>query len=97
MNTINILCVILSGVFMAFMGIVLFFFKDQMVLRYFLPIPPIAVASYVFVFNVIKDYGQLPQTNVSLISEIIKSTLIAGAIFGTLTSLIMLTIKIIKA
>lgn len=82
---------------MAFMGIVLFFFKDQMVLRYFLPIPPIAVASYVFVFNVIKDYGQLPQTNISLISEIIKSTLIAGAIFGTLTSLIMLTIKIIKA
>ena len=96
MNAINIFCVILSGLFMMCLGILLLFFKDQMVLRYFLPIPPIAVASYVFVYNLIKDYGRLPQTITSFISEIIKSTLIAGAIFGTLTTLIMLTMRIVK-
>lgn len=96
MNGVNIMCLIFSGFFMAFIGVILFFFKDQMVLRYFLPIPPIAVASYVFVFNLIKDYGQLPETINSLICEIIKSTFISGAIFGTLTTLIMVTIKLIK-
>lgn len=96
MNSINILCVILSGLFMMFLGLILFLFKDQMILRYFLPIPPIAVASYVFVFNLIKDYGCLPQTTTSFVAEIIKSTLTAGAIFGTLTSLIMLTMKLMK-
>lgn len=96
MNATNILCVILSGLFMTLLGIVLFFFKDQMVLRYFLPIPPIAVASYVFVFNLIKDYGRLPQTTTLFVTEIMKSTLIAGAIFGTLTSFIMVTIFFVK-
>lgn len=96
MNTVNILCVILSGFFMACLGIILYFFKDQMILRYFLPIPPIAVASYVFVFNLIKDHGRLPETMTAFVGEIIKSTLIAGAIFGVMTSLIMLTIRIVR-
>ena len=81
---------------MSLFGVVLFVFHGQMLmpLRYFLPIPPIAVASYVFVFNMIKDYGGLPQSATALVIELAKSTIAAGAIYGLITSLIMISIKI---
>lgn len=97
MNSVSILCVILSSLFMSLLGVVLFVFQGQILvpLRYFLPIPPIAVSSYVFIFNMIKNYGGLPQSVTLLVIELCKSTLAAGTIYGLITSFILLSIKIL--
>lgn len=80
-------------------GVILFVFQGQTLvpLRYFLPIPPIAVAAYVFVFNLIKDYSGLPQNSTLLAIEVAKSTIITGAIYGLITSLIVLSMKILES
>ncbi|ACN16541.1 hypothetical protein HRM2_34660 [Desulforapulum autotrophicum HRM2] len=98
MNSANILCIILSGLCMSIFGIFLFFSHGRILmvpLRYFLPIPPIAVASYVFAYNLIKDFDGVPQGNPFLMLELVKSTVAAGMIFGLITAVIIFAIKLL--
>lgn len=82
---INILSIAVSGLLMFFSGLVLYFLKSGFIsdnIRYFLPIPPIGVAAYIYVFNMFKYYnGKLPGKTSSLVSEIIISTTISSLIF----------------
>lgn len=62
MLIVNILAIVLSGFVLMIMGILMFVFKDSVTafIKYLLPIPPISVAAYVFVFNLFKEHnGQL--------------------------------------
>lgn len=82
---INILSIAVSGIPMLFSGILLYYFKSAFIsggIRYFLPIPPIGVAAYIFVFNMLKHHnGRLPEKTTSLLAELIISTAVSSLIF----------------
>ena len=66
-------------------------------IRYFLPIPPLAVAAYVFVFNMFKYYeGDLPAKKWDVFWELCFSTLAASIVFGVFTLLLIVLISVAK-
>jgi hypothetical protein len=96
---INLLTMAGSGLLMLISGLSLYFFRDFVSdhLRFFLPIPPLGVAAYVFVFNLFKDYGGvLPKSPGLVWQEIITSTMIGAVIFGGFTTLLTFGIQGIK-
>ena len=63
----TILSIVTMGVVITLSGVVLYYFRDQVgqYMRYLLPIPPIGVAAYVFVYNMFGKYdGKLPGTTI---------------------------------
>jgi len=96
---INILSIAISGLLMLIAGICLYYFKDQLTgggIRFFLPIPPIGVAAYIFVFNMYKHYGcELPARS-KMISEALLSTLASTGFFFVFTILLIFIIGILK-
>ena len=93
------LSISIAGLLILLTGIALYIFMDQIShnIRYFLPIPPLGVAAYVFVFNMYRYYdGQPPEGIWVATREIIYSTVIAAISFGVFTSLIFIIISIIK-
>ena len=58
----TILSIIFMGVVILLAGIALLCWKNQVAphMWYLLPIPPIGVASYVFVYNMFSKYGGTP-------------------------------------
>lgn len=93
---INILSIAVSGLLMLFSGIGLYYFKLAFTsggIRYFLPIPPIGVAAYIFVFNLFKSYdGRLPEKTMAVVSEIFISTAISSLIFFAFTVFLVIII-----
>jgi hypothetical protein len=62
-----------------------------------MPIPPLAVAAYIFVFNMYVYYrGNLPERTVDIVKEIILSVAFSSLIFGAFTVLIILLISVVK-
>ena len=55
---VNLLVLTVSEFVMLLTGLGLFVFRDEVStnLRFFLPIPPIGVAAYIFVFNMLNYY-----------------------------------------
>ena len=99
MLKVNILAIVVSGLIMFLTGGGLYLFKGFISnhIRYFLPTPPLAVAAYVFVFNMFKHYeGDLPAENGKILSELIFSTLTAAIIFGVFTLLLIVIINVAK-
>ena len=84
MLRLNIYAIALSGILMLFAGLLLYLFQEQLAggnIRYFLPIPPTAVAAYVFVFNTFKYHdGAMPQTR-ELLVEIAMASGCTLAVF----------------
>ena len=80
----NILAIIFCGVTMAMLGFFVLLFKDLAApnMRYFLPIPPIGVAAYVFVFNMFRKYdGHLPGSFLKVLTELSIATFASAAFF----------------
>ena len=99
MLKVNILAIAISGLLMFLIGGGLYLFKGFISshIRYFLPIPPLAVAAYVFVFNMFKHYeGDLPAKKWDVIAEICYSTLAAAVIFGVFTILLIVIIDVAR-
>jgi len=95
----NVLSVAVAGLLMLITGIALYLFRDQISdnIRFFMPIPPLAVAAYIFVFNMYNYYeGQLPEDSWVAVKEILYSTAIAGLSFGIFVLLILLIVNFIK-
>jgi hypothetical protein len=95
----NMLAIAVAGFLMLLTGILLYIFRDYVShnARFFLPIPPLGVASYIFVFNMYSYYeGHLPQGNWATAKEILYSTAIAGLAFGAFTFLLIFIIDAIK-
>jgi hypothetical protein len=81
---LNMLTIAASGLLMLLTGVLLYLFRDAIRenLRYFLPIPPIGVAAYIFVFNFFQHFqGQLPEETSTTIREILTSAGITAVVF----------------
>ena len=84
MLKINILTIIVAGFLMLLTGLFLYFFRGIVStnIRFFLPIPPLGVAAYVFVFNLFSHYnGNLPGNIWDTIGELTLSAVISGIVF----------------
>jgi hypothetical protein len=95
----NMLAIAVAGLLMLLTGVLLYIFRDSISdnVRFFLPIPPLGVASYIFVFNMYRFYnGNLPEGNWATAKEILYSTAIAGLAFGLFTFLLIFIIDAIK-
>lgn len=96
MLKINILVIAVSGILMMMAGIILYFFRHSVAgnMRYFLPIPPIAVAAYVFVFKFFEHYKNYPDIQIgNAIWEVFYGTVITAVIFSVFTVLLMLSVQ----
>jgi len=81
---INLLVFTVSGFLMLLTGLGLFVFRDEVAknLRFFLPIPPIGVAAYIFVFNMFNYYdGNIPGNAPDTFRELISGTVILSLVF----------------
>ena len=82
---LNMLTIAASGFMMLLSGLVLYYFRDVVSnnLRFFLPIPPIGVAAYIFVFNMFRHYqGHLPENLSGTIREVLISSMFALGVFA---------------
>jgi hypothetical protein len=96
---VNTLAIIAAGSLILLTGIALYFFRGQISgsIRFFMPIPPLAVAAYIFAFNMYNHFGgELPDGKWAAAREIIYGTLIAAIAFGLFTVLIVLIISLVK-
>ena len=99
MLKINILSIAGIGLMMLLTGLLLFVFEDSIAQyrRFFLQIPPLGVAAYVFVFNVFQHYnGKLPERPGLTMMEVLSGTAVAGAVFFVFTLLLIVSINQLK-
>ena len=95
----NMLSIAVAGLLILLTGIILYLFRDQVSdnVRFFMPIPPLGVAAYIFVFNMYAHYeGKLPAGSWLAVKEILLSTAIAALSFGVFALLIMMIIDFLK-
>ena len=84
MLKINILTITVAGFLMLLTGLFLYVFRGMVTtnIRFFLPIPPLGVAAYVFVFNLFSHYnGSLPPNIWDTVGELTLSAVISGIVF----------------
>jgi len=81
---INILAITGAGILMVLTGLVLYYFRGDLAQhqRFFLPIPPLGVAAYIFVFNFFKSVdGNLPADADQTIRAVLVGTGTAALVF----------------
>ena len=84
MLKVNILSITSAGLLMLLTGLLLYVFRDVVTrnVRFFLPVPPLGVAAYVFVFNLFAFYnGNLPGNFGDTVRELVTSAAISGVVF----------------
>jgi len=95
----TILSVIFMGVVILLAGIALLLWKNQIAphMRYLLPIPPIGVASYVFVYNMFSHYGGTrPGAFTDIAKEIVWASGISSVSFFVFTLILVFMVDLIK-
>jgi hypothetical protein len=95
----NMLSIAVAGFLIMLTGITLYLFRDEISdnVRFFMPIPPLGVAAYIFVFNMYNHYeGNLPGGSWATAKELFISTAIASVSFGVFALLILVIISFIK-
>lgn len=88
-----------SGFLMMLAGAILYVFRDQITenARFFLPIPPLGVAAYIFVFNMYSHYGgNLPDGVWNTAKEILYSVTITAGAYALFTALLVVIIAYFK-
>lgn len=91
----TILSVIFMGLVILLAGLALLFWRNQIApyMRYLLPIPPIGVAAYVFVYNMFSKYGGArPGPFSQVIREIALASAISSAVFFVFTLILIVTV-----
>jgi hypothetical protein len=95
----TILSIIIMGFVITLAGIALYYWRDLVAqhMRYLLPIPPIGVAAYVFVYNMFAKYdGNLPGTTTDVLKEIFWASVISGGFFVVFTILLVFLANVTK-
>ena len=95
----NMLSIAVAGLLIMLTGITLYVIRDEISdnVRFFMPIPPLAVAAYIFVFNMYSHYsGNLPGGAWATAKELLISTAIASVSFGVFAFLILVIISFIR-
>ena len=99
MLKINILAIAGTGLVMLVTGLLLFAFADSVsqYRRFFLPIPPLGVAAYVFVFNLFQHYeGGLPARRFGTALELVSGAAVAAAVFLVFSAVLIVAINQLK-
>jgi len=95
----TILSIVFMGVVIVLAGIASLYWKDQIAphMRYLLPIPPIGVASYVFVYNMYSKYGGTrPGPLADSIKEIVWASGISSLSFFIFTLILVFMVDLSK-
>ena len=95
----TILSIIFMGAVILVAGIILLIYKQQIApyMRYLLPIPPIGVASYVFVYNMFAKYdGHRSGSVLDTLVEICWASGISFVFFFVFTLILVFIVDIIK-
>lgn len=95
----NLLAIAAAGLLILFTGIFLYLLRDHITknTRFFMPIPALGVAAYIFAFNMFRHYnGKMPRTTAMALREIALSTAVAGIVFSVFVTLLVLIIGIIN-
>jgi hypothetical protein len=95
----TILSIIFMGVVILMGGIILLVYKQHIspYMRYLLPIPPIGVASYVFVYNMFAKYdGHRPETVLGTLMEICWASSISFVFFFVFTFFLVFIVDFTK-
>jgi len=95
----NILSITISGLLILLTGALFLLFRSVLSknLRFFLPIPPLGVAAYIFVFNMYVHYGgDLPDNRWETVREILSSIAVSSIIFGVFTVLLVISISTLR-
>jgi hypothetical protein len=96
----NLLSIAVAGLLIMLAGVFLYLFRNSITsnVRFFLQIPPLGVAAYIFVFNMFRYYdGGLPEKTSVTIREIIYSTLISASVFFIFTLLLVVIVGYIES
>jgi len=93
----NVLALLCAGLLLAGIGVGLYLGRELVApyMRYVLPIPPLAVAAYVFTFNYFKDVSH-PTKVETILREVSHATLVANAAFFGLSLALLLLIAFIR-
>jgi len=95
----NILTLAGAGLLVLLTGLSLFFFRDFFAryIRFFLPIPPLAVAAYIYVYNLFEHYnGRLPSGGMVVAKDLLLNVLISAVFIILFTVLLILIISLLK-
>lgn len=95
----NMLSIAVAGLLLLLTGVFLYLFRNQISgnIRFFMPIPPLAVAAYIFVFNMFGHYGgHLPQSHWDTVKELLYSTAISAGAFAIFTILLIFIVHFVK-
>lgn len=93
----TIFSIIFMGAVILLAGVALLFYKQHIApyMRYLLPIPPIGVASYVFVCNMFSKYdGRTPGTAWETLVEIFLASGISFVFFFVFTLILVFLVDI---
>ena len=95
----NILTLSAAGFLILLTGVGLYFFRDTFTryVRFFLPIPPLAVAAYIYVFNMYEVFnGDLSGNKREVLQDVLTSIVSAGLFFTTFTVSLILLIHFLR-
>jgi hypothetical protein len=95
----NILAITGAGLLLLLTGITFLVFRDFITkhIRYFLPIPPISVAAYIYAFNLYQHYdGNLPDGVPAILKEIMLSVVIISVSFAAFVALLVMFINLTR-
>ncbi len=95
----NILTLSAAGLFILITGLTLYFFRDSFsrYIRFFLPIPPLAVAAYIYVYNLFEHFkGSLPDNPMIVAKDVATGIAVASIFFTIFTILLVLSINLVR-
>jgi hypothetical protein len=95
----NLLSIVGAGFLMLLAGIVLYLIRGQLSTnyRFFMPLPPLAVAAYIYVFNMFGHYsGELPDGFWGTAKEIFFSVAVTAVSFGLFVILLVAIVSFFK-
>ncbi len=95
----NILSIAGAGLLIFISGLIFLLFRDFAFrnIRFFLPLPPIAVAAYIYVFNLYQsNNGEITGNLSNLVKEIVLSTGVISISFAAFTGLLILFVNLFK-
>lgn len=95
----NMLSIAVAGLLLLLTGVFLYLFRNQIAdhTRFLMPIPPLAVAAYIFVFNMYGHYGgNLPALTWNTAKELLISTAISAGAYAIFTLLLIIIVHFVK-
>jgi hypothetical protein len=95
----NLLSIVGAGFLMLLASTVLYLARNQLSTnyRFFMPLPPLAVAAYIYVFNMFGHYsGELPGGIWSTAKELFVSIAVTAISFGIFVVLLVAIVSFFK-